>query len=210
MTLAGAAALATRLPMSLYGMLHDKVTLVKPDGRVFRDIRCSVSPESITFDDVKIPMEEGDHFERALPSGLTETYLVLDRGFYDKFHGIPAHYQAKVRKLSTIEIERRQHTSISIQGDNSRVNINSADHSSNVVGTASAEMFSVLAALVADRVAANQERAALLRAIEGMRGAQRQPGFLKHYQEFITAAANHMTIIAPFLPALAKCLEGAS
>ncbi|MBL0937627.1 MAG: hypothetical protein IBJ03_01965 [Gemmatimonadaceae bacterium] len=193
--------------MPFSGMMNDIVALVKQDGTVFPNIKSVVSGSSIVFDDVQIPLEEGDHLERKLPNGLKETYVVLDRGYYDKFHGIPAHYQAKVRKLTTIEVERIMRPGISIHGDNSRVNINSTDRSSNLVLNGS-DVFEKLSQAIRERVAAESERDSLLVAIEGMRSSNQQDEFLAHYQRFIASAANHMTIIGPFLPALAKFFGG--
>jgi len=45
-----------------------------------------------------------------------------------------------------------------------------------------------------------------LERIDKLEQAQGTPGFLASYQAFMTAAANHMTVLAPFLPALAHLL----
>jgi hypothetical protein len=50
-------------------------------------------------------------------------------------------------------------------------------------------------------------RAELLARIEAMEDAHKTGGFVQRYQDFITCAANHMTLIAPFLPALAALLK---
>lgn len=81
-------------------LMHDRVTLVKPDERRFPNILASVQIDKIFTDDEKLPIEEGDFFERSLPSGLVETYQVTDRGFMEGMGGIPSHYQSKVRKVT--------------------------------------------------------------------------------------------------------------
>jgi hypothetical protein len=51
-------------------------------------------------------------------------------------------------------------------------------------------------------------QAQLLVAIEAMQKAHNTPRFVDHYKEFIALAANYMTIIGPFLPALSDLLRG--
>ena len=70
-------------------------------------IKANVQPTQITTDQAKLPVEEGDFIERALPNGNLETYLVMDRGFYSRFGGVPDHYQMKVRKESAIDSARK-------------------------------------------------------------------------------------------------------
>lgn len=184
---------------------QDKLTLVKPNGSRIENVLGICSSDSIVIGDSLLPLEEGDHLERKLPSGLLEVYLVHDRGFYPKFHNIAAHYQAKVRKLTTMEIERRQKSHvISVHGNNARVNVNSTDNSNNMVISHEDDLFKVLAAEVERHVVDGSERNALLAAIDSMKDAQGKEQLLNGYQRLVAAAANHMTLIAPFLPSLAK------
>lgn len=87
-------------------MMNDTVTLIKTNGEKYENIRASVQREKIFIDDAKLPIEEGDKIIRQLSNGLSESYLILDRGFYDRTHGIPAHYQMKVKKESAIDLEK--------------------------------------------------------------------------------------------------------
>lgn len=88
-------------------LLRDIVTLVKPNGEVFEDIKANVQPKMIFIYDETLPVEEGDKITRKLSNGNLESYLVLDRGFYSKVHAIPAHYQIQVKKESAIDLERQ-------------------------------------------------------------------------------------------------------
>lgn len=63
-----------------HGMLSEPVTLIKNDGRRF-DLQAIVSKDKIFTDNPQIPIEDGDEFERKLPSGVVERYTVLDAGF---------------------------------------------------------------------------------------------------------------------------------
>ena len=112
-------------------MANDTISLVKPDGTVIENIKASVQPQIIFIFDDTLPIEENDKIYRKLPNSLVETYLVLDRGFHSKFHGIPGHYQIKVRKEGSIK-EEKYSSMINIynaNGLNSRININSTDNS---------------------------------------------------------------------------------
>ena len=84
--------------MNISRLLKDRVTLVKKDGRRFENLPASVQSGLIFTDNPKIPIEDGDQFERQLPSGIVDVFTVVDSGFYKRFHSIPAHYQSKVRK----------------------------------------------------------------------------------------------------------------
>jgi hypothetical protein len=46
------------------------------------------------------------------------------------------------------------------------------------------------------------QQAELITRIEAMEHARKTPGFVERYADFIACAANHMTLIAPFIPAL--------
>ncbi len=81
-------------------LMRDRVTLIKPDGQRFPNIRASVQTNKIFTDyDPKFFIEEGDIFERTLPNGPPESYLVTDRGFWAGSGGIPSRYQSKVQKI---------------------------------------------------------------------------------------------------------------
>ncbi|OAB32705.1 hypothetical protein PMSD_17195 [Paenibacillus macquariensis subsp. defensor] len=87
-------------------IMRDTVTLIKANGEKFENIRAGVQRDKIFIEDVKLPIEEGDKIIRLLSNGLSESYLILDRGFYDRTLGMPAHYQMKVKKESAIDLEK--------------------------------------------------------------------------------------------------------
>lgn len=55
--------------------------------------------DSIMSDNVSIPIEEGDYFERTLPNGLIEYYLVTDSGFHKGIGSISDYFQTKVKRI---------------------------------------------------------------------------------------------------------------
>ena len=79
-------------------MLNDTVSLIKPDGRRFDNLPASVQSGMIFTMDPKIPIEDGDEFERSTLSGVTERFRVIDAGFRQALHDLPASYQSKVQK----------------------------------------------------------------------------------------------------------------
>ena len=53
----------------------------------------------IFTEDQTLPIEEGDRFERQLPNGIVESYVVLDTGFKQGYGSIGPHYQTKIRRV---------------------------------------------------------------------------------------------------------------
>jgi hypothetical protein len=90
-------------------------------------------------------------------------------------------------------------------GDNTRVNINSHDRSVNVIIKAD-NVFAGLKDQIEDHVAEENERTLLLKHLESLRQAKGTKSFSERYQEFIAAAADHITLIAPFIPTLTQFL----
>jgi hypothetical protein len=89
---------------------------------------------------------------------------------------------------------------------NPRIN-HSADYSTNTVNVATPVVFNDLRRVIREHVREDVDRDRLITEIEAMQSSHGQPNFLKKYQDFMTAAANHMTVIGPFLPALAALLH---
>lgn len=81
--------------------MTDTLTMYKPDGQVFENIRACVTGNGILIEDVRLPIEAGDKLTRSLPSGLTEEFIVDDPGFHERFSGIAAHFQVRVRRANS-------------------------------------------------------------------------------------------------------------
>lgn len=96
--------------------------------------------------------------------------------------------------------ESTMNQTINVHGHNARVNIGSTDISTNVVhqdGT-----FSELRKAIESGVSDDVERTAIIQKLSDLEAATDHDSGAKRYQAFISAAANHMTIIGPYLPAL--------
>jgi hypothetical protein len=52
------------------------------------------------------------------------------------------------------------------------------------------------------------ERTQILNSLDEMEAAKGTGGFTQKYQNFIATAANHMSVLAPFIPALTQMLGG--
>jgi hypothetical protein len=187
-------------------MMKDKITLLKPDGRRFENITAQVDPEMIVIDDAKLPLEEGDRIHRHLPNGLTEVYMVLDRGFYSGLGPIPDHYQAKVRKETSLPTRQTMQVIYNLTGPNARININSEDRSLNVVDITPENLFSELRKTLRDAVREDARRQEILYVVDSLEKAKGTPGFVDRYRKFIALAADHMTLLSPFIPALTQML----
>lgn len=190
---------------------NDRVTLVKNDGTRFEDLPASVQSDLIVTYDPRIPIEDGDQFERRLPSGIIEVFTVVDAGFHQRFHSIPSHYQSKVRKNTAAAPLRSRSAPIpqvvyNLTGPNPRVNIQSSDLSTNVVNVESGALFDSLREAIQESSMDSSASQRLIQDVDAMESAVGTNMFAARYGEFVAAAADHMTLVAPFLPALTQLL----
>jgi len=193
--------------MSFGSLLQDKVTLIKKDGNRFENIRALVQSDKIFTDDTAIPIEDGDVFERALPNGIVERYDILDAGFRH-MGGIKSHYQSVVRKQTKIDpLGQPSQIVYNLIGPNARVNIQSVDSSANLVGVEPTELFGRIREAIGESVKDGELLEKLQEKVTDLEKAQGTTGFTARYQEFIALAANHITILAPFIPALSQMLR---
>lgn len=183
-------------------LINSKVTLVKQNGEEYKDIPACVQTKTILFDDVSIPIEEGDYIIRQLPNGLIERYLVLDRGYYEKFLDIDAHYQVKVQKETTRKLESKTSNSYNISGTNNKINIQSIDNSVNIIGEQYKEVFDNIRNIIRTQI---QDESLIVKVNE-MESNVGKSSFKDSYNKFIMSAANHMTILSPFIPILTDIL----
>lgn len=93
-----------------------------------------------------------------------------------------------------------------VSGAHSRVNVQSNDSSVNVSSITEAEVFSGIREAVTNGVP-EAERANILEKLDAMETSLNSSSFLSKYQAFMNAVASHMTVILPFIPALAQMLK---
>jgi hypothetical protein len=122
--------------MAFSSMMTDMIEVLKKNGEVRSGIKASVQSRGIYI--VGVPdgllIEPDDLVRRRMSNGAEETFQVVDPGFHEKFGGIPASYQMKVRKLGLPEAERAaQNLTVNMTGHGARFNYQSTDHSTNVL-----------------------------------------------------------------------------
>lgn len=114
-------------------MAPDNIDIIKPDGKKFENIKAYVQGR-IIIERGDIIIESGDFIQRKMSNGGTETYEVLDPCFYECSEGFPAHYQIKYKKMGIPEKTKQIKNIIyNINGNNSKINQNSIDNSTNIV-----------------------------------------------------------------------------
>jgi hypothetical protein len=180
------------------------VTLVKKDGSRIEGLTAVVQPHEITVYDNSLNVEEGDKIERRLPTGRVETYVILDTGYNPGVGPVSGFYQMRVRKESAIREEPVSPSVIyNVTGANSRVNINSSDSSTNIANVNLAELFQRMRDAVAT-LPENEQREVLVERIDALEESQGSGDFAEKYRDFVSLAADHMSLFAPFMPALGQ------
>ena len=117
-------------------LMTDTVSVLKTNGEVISGISSSVQKDKIFIQRSDILVETGDLIQRSMSNGAKETYKVIDPGFHEKFHSIPAGYQMDVIKLGLPEAKAAvQNITYNISGTNNRINQNSTDNSVNVINS---------------------------------------------------------------------------
>ncbi|NAX20824.1 hypothetical protein [Vibrio sp. V39_P1S14PM300] len=120
--------------MAFQKMMTDHIKVIKTNGEEHSDLKASVQDKGIYLMQSNMLIEPNDLIQRIMSNGGEETFKVIDPGFHEKFHSIPAHYQMKVQKLGIPEAKKAvQSITYNFNGDNARVNNNSVDNSTNIV-----------------------------------------------------------------------------
>lgn len=97
-------------------------------------------------------------------------------------------------------------TNYYVQGENARVNVNSTDHSVNVVLKSSEEFFGTIRQRIESGVPDGDERRKMLTALTALQESHGKPSFAQRYTAFIATTADYMTLLTPFIPALTEML----
>lgn len=182
---------------------HDKIEIIAPGGEVRANAEGIFTPEEIIVFDDSITALVGDEVRRRLPNGQDETFTIIDSIFQGGLARIPSHYRLVIRRKGMFPHGEGGNFTINVSGPNSRVNVGSTDNSQNVVGNDT--VFGDLLRAVDENVH-GADRDAIFAAIQSMQDNRDSDGFKRSYQDFITSAAAHMGIIAPFLPAISQML----
>lgn len=127
--------------------------------------------------------------------------------------------QATVKLLKQTDIYRiengeirvsdlnKQNLNVGVIGNvhGGKVNVGSTDNSTNI-NISTHQVFASIRDALAKSHVDPSERQNLVQCVDAMETDVGKPGFIRRYQDFVTASANHMTLISPFLPALTGLL----
>jgi hypothetical protein len=169
--------------------------------------QANVGKGKITLWDTSVSIAPGLIITRRLPNNATEEYVVEDPGFSQGMPPqIPARYEMSVRRKDASP-KPPSAVTYNIHGSNARINIGSYDNSNNIVYRkgSETELFAELRAAI-ETIAVEKDRADLLEHISAMESSAGSAAFVERYSAFMQDAAAHVTVIVPFLPALASLL----
>lgn len=99
-------------------------------------------------------------------------------------------------------------TVYNLHGPHSRINIHSQDNSINISHQLTENLFADMRQVIQANIQDKEERDEILQMLEELQAAKGTNNFTDKYQRFIAAAANHMELLAPFIPALTQMLTG--
>jgi hypothetical protein len=189
----------------------DKVDVkTAADGKWHENIKAQVQRDKILLLESQLPIQEGDELRRKLPNGLTEQYTIEHVEFQTAVMDFPAMMKAHVSKRGSA-IHERRHASVqniyNLTGANPRVNVNSVDSSVNVLTVNSDTLFSDLAKAISDQVQDAKLRDQLSALVQQMERTRGTRDFTVSFQSFMALAANCMTVVMPFIPALTQMLN---
>jgi len=143
-------------------------------------------------------------FGGSAPSGLESHYPQM----VAQAVGLSANLvKTKIDRRRLMAKESSPITNYYVQGENARVNVNSSDNSVNVVMESEEEFFGTLQQRIESGVPEGSERRKILDALIVLRESHGKPSFAQRYTDFMAAAANHITVIVPFIPALTEMLH---
>ena len=182
---------------------RDVVTIVKPNGNKIENVMANVQAKKIFINNKTIPLEDGDKIIRTLPTGVTESYIVLDNGFYHGGNGLPGGYQATVIKESANSNSANPSNTIvyNINANNSNINVN--PNNSYINNSIYEEnIFTKIRTELDAKITDDNLKNKILPLLSDLEQSRGTDTFSIKYNAFISSLANHMTIIAPFIPAL--------
>ena len=189
-------------------LMNDSVAVLSQDGSRHENIRASVQRKQIFIDDATIPLAIGDRIERKLPSGQLEFFVIKDVHLWQGRGSIQSYYEITYERGGTRQPRPRRdmlnlHISNSPQA---RINLHSSDESVNVSGHEPDALFKEMRECLAELLADSTDLENVLSRVSEMEQSLENGDFKTAYKRFVAATADHITILAPFLPRLAQLL----
>lgn len=122
------------MPENFKEFAKDNISVLKKNGQRFDGLKASVQPGKVFLWEPSILVEPKDLIVRHMSNGGTETFEVIEPGFYEAVLSFGAHYQMTVRRMGDAEAEKVSHSiTYNFHGDNARVNNQSVDNSINTI-----------------------------------------------------------------------------
>ena len=187
-------------------LVNDEAKILDENGETLVDALPCIFEDShiITFQ-VMVKYKNGQTILRKLPNGLFEQYVITKVSFKKGLMGhIPDSFELHFQDTGREPAEVKTIVN-NISGQNARVNINSTDNSKNQYNIGTEDVFEKLPKLLKE-IQNLSDRKELQRLTIEMQKSQGTPSFLNSYKEFMSLAANHVSILAPVLPVLAAFL----
>lgn len=188
----------------------DNLTLVKKSGEIAGNIKGNVQKNEIYTDDISYDIDKGDRLIRMLPNSKQEYFEVSSCEFVRGMLEIPDHYIIHYdRDIKSRNCVSNYGNNISISAPNAeKIFVGSIDNSIsndtyNSNNTYCIPLYEQLRQ-VASQIPNNQ---LIITAINEMEKAHNTPSFKDKYLEFMQAAANHVTVFAPFMATLLSFLN---
>lgn len=179
----------------------DMIKIINPDGTEFNNIKANVQTERIFVKDTNIVIQDGAEITRILPNGQEDRYLVIDNGYHHANFSIPAGYQCKVKKKSSY-IEGLNSTKTNFTINATQSNINIANNHSQIHQITDNKIFQDIINQIEQSIQDHETKAQLIGIVKDLEKSIGTPSFKEKYNSLITSMANHITILAPFLPSL--------
>lgn len=119
-------------------------------------------------------------------------------------------FEARVEKINLAGEPTRPVLKVgntfNLHGPHSRVNIQSLDSSVNISHHVSENVFAEIRQVVQTQVQNEDERTQILNNLNELEAAKGTDSFTQKYKSFMASAANHMTLLAPFMLPLSQLL----
>jgi hypothetical protein len=184
----------------IYGVPFDEAAILRDVGHIRSTLIAAISGSARSQDTM-----------RAVRTGRGTSGLEIRSGNFQR--QLNKLTQTAGRELSC-QIEQRRVTpkmkrpqaTVNITyhlQDNARVNINSSDQSANSVTVTQQQLFADIRDRVTQQIA-GEDQAVVLAKLNELEQAQGTQTFSEKFTAFLAVTADYMTILGPFMPALAE------
>lgn len=99
-------------------------------------------------------------------------------------------------------------STFNLQGTHSRINIHSQDNSVNISNQVTENVFADMRQVIKTQIQNGDDQARILSKLNELEAAKGTGSFTQKYQDFIATAADHLSLLSPFIPALTQMLGG--